>query len=64
MIYSDNKGDVCSVRFFLMKPLSFGDQLDNECDEIAWFEFEDALNKLSYDNLKEYFKSIKNDLSI
>jgi 8-oxo-dGTP diphosphatase len=39
-------------------------QKNYENDKLKWFSYEDALEKITYENLKDFFQSIKNDLDI
>ena len=60
----DNRIDKTSV-FFVAKPLT--DTIvkqDDEIDEIRWCNFYEALDLLTYDNSKEMFRNIIEDIEL
>lgn len=55
---NDTEGDVF-VKMFLVKSLNdFGIKLEFSEDDIQWIPYNEVAGKLTYDNLKDYFKSI------
>lgn len=55
-------GEEVVVRMYLLKIISEDMKPEHEGDKIEWVKFNEVRNRLSYDNLKEYFDSIKNRL--
>lgn len=58
--YVTDKNEKCIVYFYLVK--SKNDlylKLEHKEDFLEWVYIEDVINKLSYNNLKEYFKLVK-----
>lgn len=47
---------------YLLKPLNFDLKIEHDGDKLEWFKIDDVKNFLTYDNLKNYFDNIYQDL--
>ena len=61
MEYIDSQQNLCTLHMYLATPLKPDQKLKTEYskDELQWTPLSDVEDKLSYQNLKEYFRSIK-----
>jgi 8-oxo-dGTP diphosphatase len=55
-------GDKTITHMFLLKPISGDIRPEHESDQVEWMSLENVRERLSYDNLKEYFDKIKKEL--
>jgi len=61
--YAYPEGDgVVKVKNFLFEAVGGELALEHKGDQLIWVPTEEASKRLSYDNLKEYFRSIKNEI--
>lgn len=61
--YKNSKtGEEVSVNMYLLKVMAGNLKSEYEGDEVEWARFDEVRDKLSYENLKEYFDSVKNIL--
>ena len=63
MNYSPEKGIMKEVVFFLARSISdnLKEQIE-EVQEVKWFDFDDAINTITYDNSKELLRKAKLDI--
>ena len=64
MEYTDSQQKLCKLHMFLAKPIEQQPQLKIEYpgDQLAWTPLSLIEQKLSYENLRDYFASIKDDI--
>ncbi|PIR66605.1 MAG: hypothetical protein COU51_03055 [Parcubacteria group bacterium CG10_big_fil_rev_8_21_14_0_10_36_14] len=61
--YKNTKtGDETITHMFLLKPVSGEIKPEHEGDKVEWVALNDVRERLSYDNLKEYFDGIRGEL--
>ncbi len=61
--YVTDKGNPKEVIFFLASPLNKDiKKQDEEIKEVKWLSFEDALKTITYDNTRELFRKVLNEL--
>lgn len=64
MEYSHATEGIVSTRMFLVESEDDSQlKLEFENDHIEWIPVNEIINRLSYDNLKEYFSSVKNQIN-
>lgn len=62
--YSPKEDVMKEVIYFLAKSISENKKAQlEEVSEVKWFEFEDAINKITYDNSREVLTKLKEDLN-
>ena len=63
MNYSPEKGIMKEVVFFLARSISdnLKEQIE-EVQEVKWFDFDDAISTITYDNSKELLRKAKLDI--
>ena len=63
MSYSPKEGIMKEVVFFVANSVSnnLKEQVE-EVQEVKWFDFDDAINAITYDNSKELLRKVKFDL--
>lgn len=60
--YSPKEGTIKEVIFFLAKPITKEVKPQvNEIAEIKWLSFEEALERITYDNSRELLKQVMTD---
>ena len=62
--YDDIKDEVVYQHMFLLEPLDFVTEEENDGDKVAWLSIEKTENRLTHGNLKEYFREFKEHISI
>jgi hypothetical protein len=45
-----------------LRPINYDLRTEFEEDELRWVDRREVVDRLSYDNLKEYFKSVQEEL--
>lgn len=58
--YNSHDGDV-RVRMFLAKPTTEDLRAEFEHDKVEWVPLDQVVERLSYKNLKDYFKKVKKE---
>ncbi len=56
---SEGEGSISTKMFLVQSEDDSKLKLEHEGDKIEWVPFDQVLEKLSYDNLRNYFKSIE-----
>lgn len=55
-------GDETITHMYLLKSVTDNLKPEYEGDKVEWVKFDEVRNRLSYDNLKEYFDKVKSEL--
>lgn len=50
------------THMYLFKPKSFDIQQEHEGDKVEWIPIDEVKDRLTYENLKNYFTSVKSEL--
>ncbi len=65
MCYLSSAGENCELKMFLVQAQNDNlIKVEHDSDRVEWVELKNVLVKLSYQNLKDYFKSIEPVLGI
>ncbi len=63
-VYTTGKGESVNVAMFLAEPIDPNQETvaEHDGDRLEWVSLDDVPNRLSYENLKEYFQKITHEL--